>query len=193
MRCTPNPNRQNQNTTDEIVSRTLDELAAALEAGNSAALTAYLQVMGRFHKYSWTNSLLIAAQRPAATQVAGFGAWLRFGRHVRKGEKGIVILAPILSRRGAEKGEEPQDETLAVSSRLVGFRSAYVFDIAQTDGQDLPEFATVLGDPYQYIQCVGLIQVESEIEGTRRYNGFEGTEWRWRLIPTQLRMQLLAD
>ena len=72
MRCTPNPNRQNQNTTDEIVSRTLDELAAALEAGNSAALTAYLQVMGRFHKYSWTNSLLIAAQRPAAAQVAVF-------------------------------------------------------------------------------------------------------------------------
>ena len=68
MRCTPNPNRQNQNTTDEIVSRTLDELAAALEAGNSAALTAYLQVMGRFHKYSWTNSLLIAAQRPACPQ-----------------------------------------------------------------------------------------------------------------------------
>ncbi len=157
MRCTPNPNRQNQNTTDEIVSRTLDELAAALEAGNSAALTDYLQVMGRFHKYSWTNSLLIAAQRPAATQVAGFRAWLRFGRHVRKGEKGIVILAPILSKHRAEKGDEPQDEARAVSSRLAGFRSAYVFDIAQTDGQDLPEFATVLGDPSQYLECLKVL------------------------------------
>ena len=56
-----------QNTTAEIASNALAILAGALEAGNSAALTAYLNVMARFHKYSWTNCLLIAMQRPAAT------------------------------------------------------------------------------------------------------------------------------
>ena len=164
MRCTPNPNRQNQNTTDEIVSRTLDELAAALEAGNSAALTDYLQVMGRFHKYSWTNSLLIAAQRPAATQVAGFLclASLRPACSQRRKRNRHSRTDP-LETQSREKGDEPQDEDLAVSSRLVGFRSAYVFDIVQTDGQALPEFATVLGDPSQYLECLKVLVLSHAI------------------------------
>jgi hypothetical protein len=50
-----------------------------------------------------------------------------------------------------------------VSSRLVGFRSAYVFDIAQTDGQALPEFATVLGDPSQYLECLKVLVLSHAI------------------------------
>jgi antirestriction protein ArdC len=92
-------------------------------------------------------------QRPDATHVAGFRAWLGFGRHVRKGEKGIAIFAPIVSKRKAEIDGQQQEEgsTAESASRLVGFRSAYVFDIAQTDGDDLPEFATVKGDPAQHL------------------------------------------
>lgn len=143
-----------QNTTSESASNALATLAAALEAGNSAALTAYLNITARFHKYSWTNCLLIAMQRPNATHVAGFRAWLGFGRHVRKGEKGIAILAPIICKRKGEADHPQQDgsSTAEPISQLVGFRNAYVFDIAQTDGRDLPEFATVKGDPAQHLE-----------------------------------------
>ena len=141
-----------QNTTSEIASKALARLAAALEAGNSEALTAYLNVTARFHKYSWTNCLLIAMQCPSATHVAGFRAWLGLGRHVRKGEKGIAILAPIICKRKREaQDQDDSSSTAEAIGQLVGFRSAYVFDVAQTDGQDLPEFATVKGDPQQHL------------------------------------------
>ena len=154
MQRTPNP-MNTRNTTSEIVSKALATLAAALEAGNSAALTAYLSVTARFHKYSWTNCLLIAMQRPNATHVAGFRAWLGLGRHVRKGEKGIAILAPIITKRKRDAKDEQQDDSSSTAEavgHLMGFRSAYVFDIAQTDGQDLPDFATVKGEPKQYLE-----------------------------------------
>ncbi|MEO7889581.1 MAG: ArdC-like ssDNA-binding domain-containing protein [Vicinamibacterales bacterium] len=60
--------------------------------------------MARFHRYSFHNVCLIASQRPTATQVAGFNAWRSFFRFVRKGEKGIVILAPIVARRSKGQG-----------------------------------------------------------------------------------------
>ncbi len=70
------------------------ELLANLANGvtrlsNSESWQAWLTVQRRLHCYSWANAVLIALQRPDATQVAGFHAWLRLGRHVRKGEKGI--------------------------------------------------------------------------------------------------------
>lgn len=144
-----------QNTTSEIASKALATLAAALEAGNSAALTAYLSVAARFRKYSWTNCLLIAMQRPNATYVAGFRAWLGLGRHVRKGEKGIAILAPIICKRKRHAEEQQSDDSSSTAEavgQLVGFRSTHVFDISQTDGQDLPEFASVKGDPQQHLE-----------------------------------------
>lgn len=144
-----------QNTTSEIVSKAIATLATALEGGNSAALTAFLSVTARFYKYSWTNCLLIAMQRPNATYVAGFRAWLGLGRHVRKGEKGIAILAPIICKRKRDAQEQQGDDSSSTAEavgQLVGFRSAYVFDVAQTDGQDLPEFATVKGDPQHYLE-----------------------------------------
>ena len=67
----------------------LNQLMQALENGQSDLLKTYLRVMSRFHKYSWGNCLLICSQRPQATHVAGFHAWLKLGRCVRKGEKGI--------------------------------------------------------------------------------------------------------
>jgi antirestriction protein ArdC len=141
-----------QTSIAEIASQALATLAAALEAGNTA-LTAYLNVTARFHHYSWTNCLLIATQRPNATRVAGFRASLASGRHVRKGEKGIAILAPILYKRRLEADQPQQEGSRTVESirYLVGFRSAHVFDIAQTEGQDLPEFATH-GNPVQYLE-----------------------------------------
>ena len=121
----------------------LMHLAADLEHGQSEALKHYLAVMSRFHHYSWGNILLICSQRPDATHVAGFHAWLRMQRHVRKGEKGIVILAPMVGRKKSGVDDLTED----AQTRLFGFRAAHVFDVSQTEGEDLPQFARVTGDP----------------------------------------------
>jgi hypothetical protein len=123
----------------------LNRLMEALERGQSDALKQYLAVMSRFRKYSWGNTLLIYAQRPDATRIAGFHAWLKMQRFVRKGEKGIVILAPIVGRKKAREEELTED----AETRLYGFRPAYVWDLSQTDGEPLPEFPKVTGDPNQ--------------------------------------------
>jgi antirestriction protein ArdC len=128
-------------TCDEALKR----LAAALEAGHSDALKAYLSTMGRFHRYSWTNVLLIAMQKPNATNVAGFHTWRKLNRHVKKGEKGIAIFAPMVVKKRIE-GEDTEDQ----QTRLYGFRVAFVWDQAQTDGKPLPVFATVKGDPNEF-------------------------------------------
>lgn len=104
----------------QTTAEALDTLARLLDQGHSEQLTALLKTMARFHQYSWHNVCLIASQRPAATRVAGFHTWRSFRRHVRKGERGIAILAPILGRRDRES-----DEQCRV---IVGFRTAYVFD-----------------------------------------------------------------
>src|SRR5437762_2382129 len=118
----------------------LDALAALLAEGHSERLTALLRTMARFHKYSWHNVCLIASQCPTATRVAGFQAWRTMGRFVRKGEKGIAIMAPIIGRREAE----PDGEN---ARSVVVFRAAYVFDVQQTDGEPLPEPGEASGDP----------------------------------------------
>ena len=78
-----------------LAESALDTLAAQLDAGKSASLTAYLASMARFHRYSANNILLIHVQRQDATRVAGFSAWRKLGRFVRRGEKGIAILVPM--------------------------------------------------------------------------------------------------
>jgi hypothetical protein len=124
----------------KITTDALDTLAALLDEGHSDQLTALLKTMARFHKYSWHNVSLIASQRPTATRVAGFQTWRTMGRFVRKGEKGIAILAPIVTRRDAESSDDN-------ARPIVGFRAAYVFDVEQTDGEPLPTPCEAAGDP----------------------------------------------
>ena len=119
---------------------TATELLATLAGGvaeltNSTAWRAWLDVQRRFHRYSWGNTLLIAAQRPDATRVAGFHAWLRLGRHVRKGEHGIAILAPVVPRLRVVDGDSGDERWVA--GRPHAFRVAHVFDVSQTDGEEL--------------------------------------------------------
>jgi antirestriction protein ArdC len=130
----------------EVASKAIEQLRQALESGQSGALKQYLAAMSRFHRYSWGNIMLIATQKPTATHVAGFNAWHKLGRFVKKGEKGILIFAPVV-RRKAETVEQTETDE---SSTAVGFRAAYVFDISQTDGQELPEIGSVNGDPREY-------------------------------------------
>ncbi|MFH1373236.1 MAG: ArdC family protein [bacterium] len=129
----------------ELTDKALTSLVAALEAGKSDTLRAYLSAMSRFHRYSFGNLMLIAMQRPDATQVAGFHTWRKFDRFVRKGEKGIMILAPITNRR-KDEDLEPECEGYEV----LGYRAVHIFDVSQTDGEPLPQPEYVAGNPGEF-------------------------------------------
>jgi hypothetical protein len=122
-------------TTDQakqLAENALNTLIEALEKGQSEALRNYLAAMGRFRSYSFRNCLLIASQMPGASRVAGFQTWLKLRRYVRKGEKGIVILAPMVGRKRAEEDNVGDtDET-----RVFGFRAAHVFDGLSRDSRE---------------------------------------------------------
>ena len=118
--------------------RAFQELATTLRQGKSEALTTFLDAISRFRNYSLNNIMLIFSQFPDAQDVRGFREWQRHGRRVQKGEKGIVIIAPII-RKTEDTGEtEP-----------AGFRAAHVFDVSQTEGQPLPstDNSTLLKTP----------------------------------------------
>ena len=137
---------QPRQTAKEVIAANVKSLIEQLEAGHSDALTAYLNAMSRFHNYSFGNVLEIARQRPTATKVAGMYAWNQLGRRVKKGEKGIRILAPIIGIRRKPDAEAEKDITKQNTRVLVGFRNAYVFDVEQTEGVELPAMREVYGD-----------------------------------------------
>ena len=131
----PQPKQQ---TAKEAVAANVLALIEQLEQGHSDGLTAYLTAMGRFHNYSFGNILEIARQKRDATRVAGLYAWNQLGRKVRKGERGIRILAPVIGVRRKKDAEAEKDIRTQNQAVLVGFRSAYVFDVSQTEGKELP-------------------------------------------------------
>lgn len=160
----------------------IDELISALEQGRSGSLIQFLEFQARFHHYSFRNCLLIAVQNPAATYVAGFARWKQLDRHVRKGEKGLAILAPLV--RKAKKDETSDgEEEVSESRTLRGFRTVFVFDVSQTEGNALPEFSRIHGDPgdklrrlqsYVRDQGIGLTTVVS-------LGGAEGVSYGGRI------------
>ena len=139
-------------TKQELIAANIKLLIEQLNAGKSDALTHYLTAMSRFHKYSFGNVLEIARQMPTATRVAGFWTWKNLGRSVNAGANGIRILAPIVGVRRKKDEEAHKDITKQNERVVVGFRNAYVFDISQTNGVDLPEMHQVSGDPGEGIE-----------------------------------------
>jgi hypothetical protein len=98
-----------------------------------------LSVAAKFHNYSFNNQLLVFLQRPDATVVAGFNRWKSLGRFVKKGEKGIAILAPCKYKTKVET-DDGEERSL---QQIRGFRVVYVFDISQTEGDELPDLDAV--------------------------------------------------
>ena len=135
----------------------VQEITEKLEQGikelfESEKYKTYLNTMSKFHNYSFNNTMLIAMQKPEATLVAGFKAWQKnFDRHVKKGEKGIRILAPAPYKIKEEQekldpvtGEIMLDKngmpiTEEVEIKIPAFRVVPVFDVSQTDGKELPD------------------------------------------------------
>jgi len=129
----------------------VDYLVQSLESGQSDVLTQYLAAMARFHTYSFGNVMLIARQKPEATNVAGIRTWNSLGRFVKRGEKGILILAPMVGKNRNKRNDgEVVEDAKEQEARLLGFRAVYVFDVLQTEGKDLPALAEVQGDVSGY-------------------------------------------
>src|SRR5580704_16428636 len=122
---------------EEVNTRTkeaVDFLVAALESGHSEVLTAYLGAMAKFRNYSFGNIMLIARQKPDATHVAGYRTWTSLGRFVRRGEKGIFILAPMVgNKRNKEENVEQSTDAKETQRTLYGFRGVYVFERLSRD------------------------------------------------------------
>lgn len=104
----------------------------------------FLTFQSRFYSYSVGNTMLIYRQNPDASFVKGYRAWNELGRYVKKGSKGIAILAPCVRKTKAENDVADREDCKSDSDKKVvtGFRIAYVYDIADTDGSD--EFLPVL-------------------------------------------------
>ncbi len=120
----------------QIVSKAIEELSQSLERGHSETLRNYLAAIGRFHRYTFRNVMLIASQKPTATHVAGFHSWHKLGRFVKKGKKSeIMILAPVVRRKTESEEQNETDE----SSTPVGLKWPTCLTSARRDGQELPD------------------------------------------------------
>jgi len=147
----------------KLADLALTDLQQELEAGRSETLQRYLDTLSRFHSYSFCNCMLIGRQKPDATYVAGFRRWLELGRHVRKGEKGIGILAPLVYRKRKDEADDGEEMS---GPSVRGFKIVHVFDVSQTDGEELPELARIQGEPGDLLPA---------LEGLVRDNGIELT------------------
>jgi antirestriction protein ArdC len=119
-------NAEARTSIDTLLTTLKESLA---QPGQS--LLPLLTSMSRFTKYSLANQMLIFAQRSDATCVQGYRAWNKAGYQVRKGEHGIAIYAPMLFAKRRD-GSDPETPNESAAPRL-GYRVAYVFDVAQVD------------------------------------------------------------
>ena len=147
----------------------LREITEGIEQGikelfESEKYRQYLSTMSRFHRYSVNNTMLIYMQMPDATLVAGYNKWRdQFERHVKRGERGITIIAPTPYRKKIEEQKLDPDTKapmLDAEGRIIMeektieipmFKPVKVFDVSQTDGKPLPHLASDLtGNVAQY-------------------------------------------
>ena len=150
-------------TSTEKVKEITEKLKTGVnEIFESGQYEQYLKVMSKFHDYSTNNTILIALQRPDATRVAGFTTWKNeFQRSVKKGEKGIKILAPMFFKKEPQEKDVPDSETHSSENHeqeeneeqiITRFKVVNVFDICQTEGKELPRLGVdaLKGDVEHY-------------------------------------------
>lgn len=137
-----------------VQGKDMDSIMKSLETGVENLFTSekyadYLKTMAKFHRYSFNNTLLIAMQRPDATLVTGYNKWKSMGRQVKKGEKGITIIAPVPMKQKREREVLDKDQMPVMDSdgkpmveevevTLPRFKATTVFDINQTYGDPIP-------------------------------------------------------
>ena len=128
-------------TTSERVQALVNEVKLGIaRVCSSEDWMKFLEYSARFWKYSFHNQMLIALQCSSASRVAGFHSWKEMGRWVKKGESGIRILAPLLVKVKAEDGRGSLEEGYVIR----GFKNVCVFDVSQTEGEELPSVVHAL-------------------------------------------------
>lgn len=131
-------------SVDDKIAAFKDELSKGVDAlADDAEWHDFLDTMGKFHHYSFQNQMLIRLQNPEASKVAGFRKWQELDRNVIKGQKAISILAPKIANVAVKDAagsplRGPDGKPLK-ERRCVGFTTASVFDVSQTEGKDLPD------------------------------------------------------
>ena len=143
--------RSSAETAERVKALTEKLEAGVKEVFESEKYKTYLKAMSRFHHYSFGNVMLILMQCPEASLVAGYTAWKKqFGRTVKKGEHGIQIIAPVKRSKLVSQdkldpdtqqpviGPDGKPEKEPVFVQYQGFQVAYVFDVSQTEGRELP-------------------------------------------------------
>ena len=171
------------NLTAEKPAEKLKEITDRLEQGitelfDSERYKEYLRVMSKFHNYSFNNTLLIAMQKPDASLIAGFTAWKnQFQRNVKKGEKGIKIIAPspFKIKQETEKidpqtqkpviGRDGKPVTEEKEITIPAYKVVSVFDVSQTEGRELPNIAVdaLTGDVEQYSDFFAALEKTSPV------------------------------
>ena len=171
------------NLTAEKPAEKLKEITDRLEQGitelfDSERYKEYLRVMSKFHNYSFNNTLLIAMQKPDASLIAGFTAWKnQFQRNVKKGEKGIKIIAPspFKIKQETEKidpqtqkpviGKDGKPVTEEKEITIPAYKVVSVFDVSQTEGRELPNIAmdALTGDVEQYSDFFAALEKTSPV------------------------------
>lgn len=160
----------------------LKEITDSIETGikelfESDKYKEYLQTMSRFHRYSVNNQMLIYMQKPAATHVASFSKWRdQFGRNVKRGEKGIKIIAPTPYKKKVEETKLDPDTKLPMLDengkvikeekeiQVPMYRVVSVFDVSQTEGKPLPQLVSDLsGNVQNYDAFVEAIRRSSDV------------------------------
>ena len=138
-----------KNKNQEKIQAALNRIEEGLDTINTDEdWLHFLAFQSLFYNYSFRNAMLIYLQNPEASYVKGFKAWNELGRYVKKGAKGLAILAPCYRKvedfKEPENKSEYQDsEGEKVIKRVIsGFKVTYVYDIADTDGSD--EYLPVL-------------------------------------------------
>lgn len=159
------------------------ELFASLEKGvrdvyTSGKYRKYLDAMAKFHDYSARNCLLILMQCPEASLVAGFSTWKNdFNRYVKKGEKALTIIGGRQQKITVEEVNEKTNEKEEKEVKFMKFYPCSVFDVSQTEGDELPSIADKLTgsvDGYANLweTLVALSPVPVEVGECGGANGF---------------------
>lgn len=162
------PNRKKRiQAAHQAIDRHFTALAEEMSRGKSDRLLQYLQFASRFHRYSISNQILIWSQRPTATFVAGIRRWNELGRHVRRGEQGLLIFAPIRYRRESSSRREQDGPAVTEANEeqeIMTFRAVYVFDVSQTEGDPIPDLIHAEGDVADLLPAMHRVIAGQEIE-----------------------------
>ena len=164
----------------QMVETGFQSLVEELKQGQSEHFLQYLDFCARFHRYSPYNQLLIFLQKPEATFVAGYRRWQELGQQVKRGEKGIEILAPVTYKR---KDDEEEEE-----GRLAGFKVVHVFDASQlvvSKEKPLPTFWRQLPDDQEETFAMVKGAVEAcgiEVQEAPLRRGRQGVSQGGRII-----------